>query len=119
MRSVAVLLVALLSTGLPSRSNAEEGVTTGEMMEHCQKPDGHFFKTYCFTYVAAVIDMQTLYALSDSSGPRVACIPPHVVARQASAVFVQWATQNPARQHIPAATGVVESMVHAFPCSAP
>jgi hypothetical protein len=89
------------------------------MMERCQKPDGDFFKTYCFTYIGAVIDVQSTYALADTSGLKKVCFPPPVVARQAAAVFVQWAANHPERHHIPAASGIVESMTHAFPCSAP
>ncbi|MFC5577019.1 Rap1a/Tai family immunity protein [Lysobacter niabensis] len=88
-------------------------------MERCQKPDGDFFKTYCFTYVGAVLDVQDTFALSGATGPKKTCIPPAVLARQASAVFVQWAANNPARHHLPAAVGIVESMASAFPCGAP
>jgi hypothetical protein len=119
MRSLTFVLVACFLAVLPRQTHAEDGVTIGEMAEHCQKPDGNFFKTYCFTYVGAVLDVQSTYALSGAAGAKKACIPNSVLARQAAAVFVQWAGSNPARHHQPAAVGIVESMVSAFPCSAP
>ncbi|WDM67812.1 Rap1a/Tai family immunity protein [Xanthomonas cucurbitae] len=119
MRSLTIVLAALLAA-LPHSVRAEgDGVTIGEMMENCQKPDGHFFQTYCFTYVGAVLDVQTLYKLSLGPSSPKACVPPTVLSRQAAAVFVLWAASNPARHHLPAAVGIVESMAAAFPCSAP
>ena len=113
---ISAIAMFLLAT-LPGTSKADDGVTIGEMAEHCQKPDGDFFKMYCYTYVAAVIDVQTIYSLADATGPQRVCFPPPVVARQASAVFVQWAAHHPASHHRPAAAGIVESMTNAFPCS--
>lgn len=119
MRLLTVALTACFLVALPSHAHAEDGVTIGELMENCQKPDGDFFKTYCFTYVGAVLDIQDTYALLSASGPIRVCVPRAVLARQAAAVFVQWAANNTARQHLPAAVGVVESMADAFPCGAP
>ena len=116
MRLLALALAAFFLAVLPHQSRAEDGVTIGEMAEHCQKPDGNFFRTYCFTYIGAVLDVQTTYGVS---GARPACVPASVLARQAAAVFVQWAANNPARHHQPAVVGIVESTAGAFPCGAP
>jgi hypothetical protein len=119
MRSLLIAVAAFFMSTPPNHSNAEGGVTVAEMMEHCRRPDGHLFKTYCYTYIGAVLDLETIYPIVDASGKQKACIPPEVLARQASAVFVQWADNNPARHHLPAIIGVVESMTRAFPCHAP
>ena len=117
MKALAAGLTAFVLALTPTQSNAEGGVTVGEMMAHCQKPDGDFFKTYCFTYVGAVVDVQITFTLADASGTKRACLPEWVLAREAAAIFVDWADRNPASRNLPAATGVVESLVSEFPCS--
>jgi hypothetical protein len=111
------LLFLLMAVSSPAKSEA--GVTIGQMAEHCQRPDGDFFRTYCFTYVAAVMDAHSVFGLRDGTGRLVACVPDAVLARQASAVFVKWAAENPERHHEPAVLGIVSSWANAFPCQQP
>lgn len=117
MRVLMPLL--LIATMIASSGvRAEEGTSIGEMMEYCQKPDGNPFRIHCHSYVAGVIDIQSIYALADAGGLKSVCFPPQLVSRQAAAVFVLWAGRHPEKHHLPAASGIVDSLVEAFPCKA-
>lgn len=112
-----ILICLLIATSGSPRANAEDGNTIGAMADSCQRADGDFFKTYCFTYISAVLDVEVMYGLQSNKLGK-ACIPDSVLARQAAAVFVKWAANNPEKHHQPAITGIVDSLITAFPCRA-
>jgi hypothetical protein len=90
--------------------------TIGIMQTFCELQDGNSMKTYCYSYISGVIDVQSSFGLTHKSETIYTCFPEGVTARQGAAIFVKWAKENPEQHHKLAHFGVIESLRNVFPC---
>jgi Rap1a immunity proteins len=119
---VAVILLASLAVAAKVRATALSG---SELLEDCRNADANFKKlntselqaaSYCFGYVAGVVDR---YEAAEGAGithKRMACIPDEVNGIELGRTVLHFSQRHPDKVSLQASELVLAALSDSFPC---
>lgn len=86
--------------------------TGGQMLSQCESESE--YRVICLGYLSGIFDLHNEYAASGF--PQKFCPPKRTNAVQLRRIFIKYANENPQKDHLAAASIVINAFKEAFPC---
>jgi hypothetical protein len=103
-----------LSLGMASVVQADQGISTADLLTYCQGKDGEFVT--CEIYGQAVFDTYLAMSANQPATQTICVKQPAPSRKDVIQAYVDWAKADPAVAEQPAAQTILRFLGQRFPC---